>query len=302
MINRKRLTALTVAFGLIATAGASRSAAAASGGAIRKIDFRNFTYESQGGGPKITVVNGVYESHDLDGVALFHVLDVDHGDLDGDGIEEAIVTTVENDGGTGNFTDGTIFRMTNGRPVQIGALGAGDRADGGIFGVTIDRGHIVVDRFGQNGGGACCPGYIEREQFKLRTKGLTQISKPIKRAYIVLSRSEPDSAKIRFLRGSASATIEGDGNLQDTATIDARKGQTVTMSLPKTPRGGELELPRSVKVTLSIGANVIAVATPGATVKAALPSTGRYNLSWDTVSGKRDQTSIAYGDLELTIR
>ncbi len=37
------------------------------------------------------------------------VIDVDHGDLTGDGIEEAVVTLSENTGGTGQFTWSQVY-------------------------------------------------------------------------------------------------------------------------------------------------------------------------------------------------
>ena len=297
---------LAIALVLIAAPAAAaatlRSNAAASVTNIRKVDFRNFAYVS-GTGAAITVKNGVYANTIKPNEPVyFQVLDVDHGDLDGDGVEEAIVTTLENTGGTGQFTDGLIFRLVGGNPKQIGDLGIGDRADGGIHGITIVNGRIVVDRYGQNGSGACCPTYIERDTLKLDSNGeTTSAAKTTKRAFISLSRSDAGApSKITFLRGTASVTIEGDGMAGDRGTLDAGKGQTVTYSVSKVPNFPNA---RAAIITLSIGTTTVAVVSSGGSWTGKLPTSGRYTLAWKQngpVSSK-DSTS-AYATVDLSIR
>jgi len=104
--------------------------------AIRKVDFRNFSYATCFDDEKKTtrITKGKYQREikddDIKYSVYFAVRDVVYGDLDGDGQEEAVVDTLCNGGGTGQFTDGLVYKMQNGKPVQIGSLGVGDRADG----------------------------------------------------------------------------------------------------------------------------------------------------------------------------
>ncbi len=296
------LRLLATALASASTVDTAASASVATVTNIRRIDFRNFAYVS-GTGAAITVKNGVYENTiKPDEPVYFQVLDVDHGDLDGDGVDEAIVTTLENTGGTGQFTDGLIFRLVAGNPKQIGDLGIGDRADGGIHGITIVNGRIVVDRYGQDATGACCPTYIERDTLKLNSKGeTTSAAKATKRAFISLSRSEAGApSKITFLRGTSAATIEGDGMAGDQGTLDADKGQTLTYSVSKVPNFPNA---RTAIVTLSIGTTTVAGVSSGGTWTGKLPSAGRYTLAW-TQNGpvtSKDSTS-AYATVDLSIR
>lgn len=296
------LRLLATALASASTVDTAASASVATVTNIRRVDFRNFAYVS-GTGAAITVKNGVYENTiKPDEPVYFQVLDVDHGDLDGDGVDEAIVTTLENTGGTGQFTDGLIFRLVAGNPKQIGDLGIGDRADGGIHGITIVNGRIVVDRYGQDATGACCPTYIERDTLKLNSKGeTTSAAKATKRAFISLSRSEAGApSKITFLRGTSAATIEGDGMAGDQGTLDADKGQTLTYSVSKVPNFPNA---RTAIVTLSIGTTTVAGVSSGGTWTGKLPSAGRYTLAW-TQNGpvtSKDSTS-AYATVDLSIR
>lgn len=296
------LRLLATALASASTVDTAASASVATVTNIRRVDFRNFAYVS-GTGAAITVKNGVYENTiKPDEPVYFQVLDVDHGDLDGDGVDEAIVTTLENTGGTGQFTDGLIFRLVAGNPKQIGDLGIGDRADGGIHGITIVNGRIVVDRYGQDATGACCPTYIERDTLKLNSKGeTTSAAKATKRAFISLSRSEAGApSKITFLRGTSAATIEGDGMAGDQGTLDADKGQTLTYSVSKVPNFPNA---RTAIVTLSIGTTTVAGVSSGGTWTGKLPSAGRYTLAWtqDGPVTSKDSTS-AYATVDLSIR
>ena len=271
--------------------------------AIRKVDFRNFTYNVfDGDGKTTTLVDGKFERTDKDNPLYAQVLDVDHGDLDGDGIEEAIVTTLENTGGTGQFTDGLIFRLVGGTPKQIGDLGIGDRADGGIHGITIVNGRIVVERYSETNSGACCPTAIERETLKLTAKGGTvAVAKTSTRAFIRVGRDDSGAATIiKFLKGTSSATLEGDGVANDSGALDAGKGQTLTYTVSKVENFPNV-LPAIV--TLSIGSSVVAKVSSGGTWTGKLPSAGRYTLTWSPAGAvTAKNTSSAYATVDLTIR
>ncbi|NNF00687.1 MAG: hypothetical protein HKN25_16850, partial [Pyrinomonadaceae bacterium] len=106
---------------------------------IRKIDFQNFTYDADycGGQGKrrITVTDGkFFEEKKVDDYTermFFSIYDVAFGDLDGDRIEEAIILSICNMGGTGNFSEAYIYKLENGKPVRKLTLVGGDRAFGG---------------------------------------------------------------------------------------------------------------------------------------------------------------------------
>ena len=133
---------------------------------IRGVDFRNFTYEYGLGEPEtITVRDGEFAREIKDdplNPLYFSIVDVVYGDVTRDGQDDAVVRTVLSGGGSGSFSDATIYTMRGGKPVAIWSLGVGDRANGGIHDVRIENGRIVVERYGHENSGDCCPQYIER--------------------------------------------------------------------------------------------------------------------------------------------
>src|SRR5215467_14260222 len=90
---------------------------------IHRIDFRNFTYRPLCFGEEpstIRVKNGSFDSKDKDGGVLkFDVTSVVYGDLNNDGMDEAVVLTNCNTGGTGQWDEGFIYTMRNGKPVML---------------------------------------------------------------------------------------------------------------------------------------------------------------------------------------
>nr|HMS42718.1 hypothetical protein [Pyrinomonadaceae bacterium] len=101
---------------------------------IRKVDFRNFTYDIQSldgeNKSKVTVEDGSFSHMSEDDRYLLAIADVVYGDLDGDGKEEAAVGIIENTGGTGQFSSGLIFTMRGGKAVVLTTFAGGDRAYG----------------------------------------------------------------------------------------------------------------------------------------------------------------------------
>src|SRR5581483_5819339 len=127
---------------------------------IRKIDFQDFTYEPWCTHDRVTVKNGEFERQSGDDRMFFRVMRVAYGDANGDGREDALVLTVCNTGGTGNFSDAYVFSTEGGRAVLLAHLDGGDRADGGFGDIEADRGSVVIERYVNEGGGACCPEYV----------------------------------------------------------------------------------------------------------------------------------------------
>ncbi len=137
-------------------------------GDIRRVDFRNFSYtpaclmaDGEPSGASLTVHNGTYRSEQEDNPIQFGILSIQYGDLTGDGHDEAAVVTHCNLGGTGQFTEGMVYSMQAGKPLLISRVEGGDRAYGGIAGLSITDGRLIVERFETDDGPSCCPMYID---------------------------------------------------------------------------------------------------------------------------------------------
>lgn len=139
------------------------------GASIRSIDWANRTYTGGDTG-SVTVKDGEAELEidpempEMRG--WFNVSSPSYGDVDGDGVEDAIVITTYNGGGTGNFTTGQVFALRPGasEPVVIGEIPGGDRGDGGLNDITIEGGKILVERnLSTEDDGACCPSKLVKE-------------------------------------------------------------------------------------------------------------------------------------------
>jgi hypothetical protein len=140
---------------------------------IRSVDFLNHTYHSSlgdGDGEDVTVKGGDLErGNDEDGnsMGFFHVGAPIYGDVDGDGIEDAIVVTVDNGGGTGMFDAAHVYTMRKGEVVELATIPGGDRGDGGIQSIEVARGGVKVTRnLSVDGDGACCPSKLQIESWR----------------------------------------------------------------------------------------------------------------------------------------
>ena len=203
-------------------------------GDIHKVDFKNFTYLAQciyETPQKVTVKNGEFsEEKQEEGYVdrfYFHVFDVAYGDLNGDRRDEAIVLTVCNTGGTGNFSEGFIFAMKAGRPTLAARIPGGDRAYGGLRRTRVENGLLVVDSndVGPEGG-ACCPQIIVTTRYKLAGSRIVKFGKETRRDVY-------PSERVTFAKGSSGktfkATIPADEGKR--FIVGARGGQTLTVSI-----------------------------------------------------------------------
>ncbi|MBP2677894.1 MAG: hypothetical protein H6Q82_959 [Deltaproteobacteria bacterium] len=88
-------------------------------------------------------------------------------DLDGDGIDDAAVLLAESSGGSGAFTYLAVVSCRDGRAVNIGTIGLGDRVM--IRSMAGQEGGIVVE-FVEAGPGEplCCPTRNVRNRYRLR--------------------------------------------------------------------------------------------------------------------------------------
>jgi hypothetical protein len=201
---------------------------------IRKVDFKNFTYSAHcaGDDPQtLTVKNGEFSSETpQDGYVdrlYFNVSDIAYGDLNGDGRDEAIVLTVCNTGGTGNFSEGFVFTMKGMKTAMIERIGGGDRAYGGLRTTRVENGLLIVEKNDPGKyGAACCPELIVTTTHKLVGNKLTKVGKET-------SRDIYPTERVSFARGMSGKTFkvsipEEEGRR---FIIGARAGQTLTVTV-----------------------------------------------------------------------
>lgn len=201
---------------------------------IRSVDFKNFTYPAHcvsDTPQKITVKDGEFsEEKQEDGYVdrfYFNVFGIGYGDLNGDRRDEAIVLSICNTGGTGNFSEGFIFAMKAGKPSLVARIPGGDRAYGGLRSARVENGLLVVESndVGPEGG-ACCPQVKVTTKYKLAGNKIVQSGQPIRRDIYPKER-------VTFAKGSSGKTIlttipaeEGKRYI-----VGARAGQTLSVSV-----------------------------------------------------------------------
>jgi hypothetical protein len=217
-------------FGIIFALSALFIASTNAQSDVRKIDFKNFTYEigdSSGENKmKITVKNGEFFRNKEDDKFYFSVMSVEYGDINGDAKDEAIITTVYNSGGTGNFSDGWIFTFKNGKPVVLTEFEGGDRAYGGLVSAKVSDGFLIVERNspGENGGN-CCAEFIETTRYKWNGTELVQVGE-------VKSRELYPATRISFKKGTSMIVFDVSIPKGDIKrfVVQARSGQTLRVS------------------------------------------------------------------------
>lgn len=201
---------------------------------IRKVDFKNFTFEPfcVGEQPeKITVKDGeFFKETEEDGFTdrFFFSAAVDgYGDVDGDGKDEAVISSICNTGGTGNFSEGFIYTMKSGKPVLMARIEGGDRAYGGIIGISVEKGIVIVDRndAGETGA-ACCAEFAVKTKYKWNGKKLVESGKAERRELYPATR-------VTFQKGRSSGTVKAKiaaGEFKR-FVVSANKGQTMTVNV-----------------------------------------------------------------------
>lgn len=201
---------------------------------IRKIDFKNFTYQpscTYEDKKSITVKNGEFTSEKQeDGYVdrfYFNVTSVTYGDLSADNSEEAVVLTVCNTGGTGNFSEGFIYTLKGEKPVLFATIPGGDRADGGLRSARVDNGQLVVESNdpGENGG-ACCPQVVVTTRYDVTGGKLKQIGKEEKHDLV-------PSQRVSFPKGTSGTTISVKIPAEEGRrfVVGARAGQILDVSV-----------------------------------------------------------------------
>ncbi|MGD9627748.1 MAG: hypothetical protein AB7V18_00690 [Pyrinomonadaceae bacterium] len=249
--------------------------AAHAQGDIRKVDFKNFTYAAFCVGDtaeNVTVKDGEFSRETQeDGYVdrfYFRVFDIAYGDLTGDAAPEAVILTVCNTGGTGNFSEGFIYTLQGGKPKLLAHLEGGDRAYGGLRGSRIENGVLTVDSndVGEMGG-ACCPEFVVSTKYKLTAGKLVAIGRPLKRPLVPTTR-------VAFARGTSGKTYNDVAIPAGEAIrykVNVRGGQRLSVSVSSDQ--ASLRLLEEARITTGIN-NFLAV----------LPSNGDYTIEIENTS------------------
>ncbi|HMO80400.1 MAG TPA: hypothetical protein PKD24_06380 [Pyrinomonadaceae bacterium] len=197
---------------------------------IRDVDLRNFTYSAHcaGADPEdVTVKDDEFyeekKEEDFVDRFFFKVIEVSYGDLTGDGREEAVVITVCNTGGTGNFTEGFVFGISSGKAMLLARIAGGDRAYGGLRSASVEEGTLVVETNDAGEfGGACCPEAIITTKYKVSGGKLVQTGKPERKELYPAER-------LSFPKGSrgTSFTISLEPGDRKRYVVEARTGQSL---------------------------------------------------------------------------
>lgn len=249
------------------------------------IDFQSFTYypscadfESSGEARvPIRVAGGKFTGDDG---TYFEVREVLHGDLTGDGQDEAVVRTVCNTGGTGWFDEGFVYGMKDGKAVLLGRIPGGDRASGGVRCVRFEDGTLKVERTGNDSGAARGIDFVDTETWRLRDGRLEETGKSARR------RLGGAARPIRFEKGKSSGRVTGKTGGADAWALRAREGQTMTVRI-SSPDGN---------AAFEIMTGDYTVACRGTEWSGELPSSGEYRITVLATRGTADYS------LEVAIR
>ena len=201
---------------------------------IHSIDFKNFTYLADCAGEKpekITVKDGEFSKETKTGDYTEHmsfdIMSVTYGDLNGDKQDEAVILSVCNTGGTGQFTEGFIYTMKGGKPTLVASVPGGDRADGGLRSLKVENGLLVVDANDESeNSGACCPEFAIITKYRLTNDKLVKAGEPIRRDLYPTER-------IVFAKGASakSFTIKIVPDDLRRFVIGARADQVLTVTV-----------------------------------------------------------------------
>lgn len=249
---------------------------------IHQVDFKNFTYTPFCAGEvaeKITVKNGEFaREKEMDGYTDrmdFTIRSVTYGDLNVDKKDEAIVLSICNTGGTGQFSEGFVFTMKTGKPSLWMRIPGGDRADGGLRTAAVENGLLVVEaNDASENSGACCPEFAVTTKYRLAGSKMTEIGIPIRHELFPKER-------ISFAKGMSGKTfkVKIAADYLKRFTVGARAGQTLTVSVSS----GAASL-------RMLGDAEVAEATNGFTAK--LPKSGDYTFEVGNYNDKAIEITV----------
>lgn len=209
---------------------AQSSPAQAAAGDIRHVDFQRYTYTPGCTDTPVTTSGGVFQRESRDDRISFKVMRVSYGDVNGDGQDEALVATVCNTGGSGDFTDAFVFGLVSGKPQLLAKVEGGDRAVDGIHDIAVESGRVVLWLYGDGSRGACCPVFVDRWEYRLAGGKLEQVRR-LGRTAVHEDQGQTPPRPIRFNPGTSAASIEDATMTQVTYQLTARAGQTMTVRM-----------------------------------------------------------------------
>lgn len=155
------------------------AAAATATPALSLEQLRNGVYQSPDWG-QFQLSDGIYyrtppTSQESPEAYTTRMLDVVlYGDLDGDGVEDAIVFLATQSGGTGHFVEMAAVLNLNGQASNVSTLSLGDRVV--VEAGTIQEGVITLNmRVHGPNDGLCCPSQSATLTFRLENHQLVQM-------------------------------------------------------------------------------------------------------------------------------
>ena len=147
--------------------------------AISAEALMNATYSGIYDGP-ITLTKGLYEGKPVEGDPARPIVQYGDGselfgDLDGDGVEDAVVLLVDREGGSGAFTYVAAQLNRGGQPADAGAVRIEDRI--GVKSAAIQDGKVVLEIIMQGPGDvACCSSHKSPKTYSLENGKLVEIT------------------------------------------------------------------------------------------------------------------------------
>lgn len=179
--------------------GVVNAVLAQSDGDIHRVNFQDFIYRpscahlaSEDVEAQIRTRNGKYEVYNDKEQIGFTIRTPAYGDLTNDGVDEAVILSSCNTGGSGQFSEGFIYTIRGEKPLLLARIPGGDRADGGLHDLTVERGLLVVERYARKDtSGLCCPDFVDTTRYRWDGRKLVQAGKTTRRAYKELSKAPP---------------------------------------------------------------------------------------------------------------
>jgi hypothetical protein len=172
--------------------------------------LRNATYEVPFYAQTVTLFRGHYEI--ADGTTTLRVDLIDPialGDVNADGVDDAVVLLAENGGGSGVFVSIVVMLNQNGQPVQSGSMLIDDRP--AITNLSVQNGLIIVDATVHGvSDPACCPTLVATETYQLVDGTLTLLS---------FASKTPDGSVRLITIDSPVAGTEVSGSVQVTGSV-----------------------------------------------------------------------------------
>jgi heat shock protein HslJ len=157
------------------TGGSSDDTAPLTEEALKNAEYRGIYKEA------VRLTDGAYEGEPfVEGAAsrptVTFVEPYAFGDLDGDGVEDAVVVLVENSGGSGNFRYLAAVLNRDGSLENVATQLLGDRAQ--VQTVTIDAGKISVNMVTHGPDDPlCCPSQEVTVKYRLSGEQLVEVAR-----------------------------------------------------------------------------------------------------------------------------